>query len=176
MKNYLIIALSILIIILFALRSGEKPKEVLIDNTELLKERDSLKLIYDVLKANSINMELAYQKEKERKDSVVYKVKNQYKMIYDKITKDTVECLPKPYVKDLIFTYENTINKADSLIAGKTMQIESLEHINDVQDTIISNYQTNEEMLLKAVKKEKRKKWKFAAGGFGFGFLTGKSF
>ena len=176
MKNYLIIALVGLIIVLFLLRGCDKPKEVIIDNSRLLNKIDSLELNYDVLKANSIQLELAYQKQKQRKDSVVYKLKNQYIMVYDTITNDTVECLPKPYVDNLVQSFEYVLESSDSLISAKTLQIESLEHISEVKDTVILNYQLNEKSFKKALRKEKRKKWLFGIGGFGFGYLFGKSF
>ena len=176
MKNYLIIALVVLVAILSLLRGCDKPKETIIDNSHLLNKIDSLELNYDVLKANSIQLELAYQKQKERKDSVVYKLKNQYIMVYDTITKDTVECLPKPYVDNLVQSFEYVLESSDSLISAKTLQIESLEHISEVKDTVILNYQLNEKSFKKALKKEKRKKWLFGIGGFGFGYLFGKSF
>ena len=176
MKNYLIIALVVLIVILSLLRGCDKPKEIIIDNSHLLNKIDSLELNYDVLKANSINLELAYQKEKQRKDSVVYKLKNKYVMAYDTTTKDSIECLPKPYVDNLVLSFEYVLESSDSLIASKTLQIESLEHISEVKDTIILNYQLNEKTYKKSLRKEKRKKWLFGVTGFGFGYLFGKSF
>jgi hypothetical protein len=176
MKNYLIIALVGLIVVLFLLRSCDKPKETIIDNSHLLNKIDSLELNYDVLKANSIQLELAYQKQKERKDSVVYKLKNQYIMVYDTITKDTVECLPKPYVDNLVLSFEYVLESSDSLISVKSSQIGNLEQQNNIKDTIILSHKQQVNELQKSVKKEKRKKWLFGVTGFGFGYLFGKSF
>ena len=170
MKNYLIISLVGLVVILLAYNSCRKvnPTVDIIDNSELLNKIDSLELNYDVLKANSINLELAYQKQKERKDSVVYKLKNQYIMVYDTITKDTVECLPKPYVDNLVLSFEYVLEASDSLISVKSSQIQNLEQQNTVKDTIIVNYQLNEKTYKKSLRKEKRKKWLYGVTGFGF--------
>jgi len=176
MKNYLIIALVVLIVILSLLRGCDKPKEIIIDNSELLNKVDSMQSNYNALKYKSTKLELELDKQKERKDSVVYKLKNQYIMVYDTITQDTVECLPKPYVDNLLLSFEYVLEASDSLIASKSLQIESLEHISEVKDTIILNYQLNEKTYKKSLRKEKRKKWLFGVTGFGFGYLFGKSF
>lgn len=39
---------------------------------------------------------------------------------------------------------------------------------------LINNYQLNEKVLIKSVKKERRNKWLFGAGGLIGGFLIGK--
>jgi hypothetical protein len=82
--------------------------------------------------------------------------------------------LPKVHVDSLIYTYESLILDADTIIKVQSIQITNLEQQNDIKGKMIFNYQTNEKVLIKSVKKERRNKWLFGAGGFGLGFLTGK--
>ena len=176
MKNYLIIALSILVAILLFSNTCNKPKPVLIDNSKYINKIDSLESEYKGLKYKSAKFELEYEKAKAKKESVVYLTKHHYIMTYDTITNDSVECLPKPYVESLTKSFEYVLEQSDSLIVAKNNQIKNLELQNTTKDTIINNYQTNEKTLTKALRKEKRKKWLWGAGGLGLGYLFGKSF
>lgn len=176
MKNYLILVLVAICIALLLLRGCEKPKEVIIDNTEHFNTINSLKNEYDVLRVNTEQLELDYQNQKRRKDSVVYKVKTQYIMCYDEVEDDSLECLPKPFVDDLIYEFNCTIESADSLIASKSYQIENLERRDTIKEAVILNYQTNEKGLIKSIKKERRKKWLFGVIGAGLVYMFANAF
>ena len=176
MKNYLILVLVAICIALLLLRGCDKPKEIVIDNTPLFNTIDSLKIEYDVLRVNSDQLELAYEKQKQRKDSIIIRIKPQYIMCYDEVEDDSLECLPKPFVDELITSFDSVIVISDSLIASKSYQIENLERRDTIKDAVILNYQTNERVLIKSVKKEKRKKWLFGVIGAGFVYMFANAF
>ncbi len=169
-----LIVITILIVLNYVLKINSCNEPTIIDNSDYLKQIDSLRGHNNELKIKGDSIQLAYEKAKEKKDSIVYKVRNHYIMVYDTITQDMVECLPKQYVDTLIYTYESVIFKADSVIEIKDQLIDNSERRNEIKDTLISNYQLNEKVLQKALKKEKRKKWLFGGGGFLIGYLFGK--
>jgi hypothetical protein len=175
MKNIytLIAAISLLVLVaIFLPKSCNEPK--LIDNSIQLKQIDSLKAANDSIKVLSDSLQINYSESKNIKDSLVYRIKTRYIPIYDTLTNEVIECLPKIHVDSLIYTYESLILDADTIIKVQSIQIDNLEQQNNIKDTLIQNYQTNEKVLIKSVKKERRNKWLFGAGGFGLGFLTGK--
>lgn len=175
MKNIytLIAAISLLVLVaIFIPKSCNKVE--LVNNNYELQQIDSLRQEYALLKKQSTLQEVELEKAKKRKDSVVYVTKNHYIMAYDTITKDSVECLPKPYVDSLCDAFEYVLDQSDSLLLTKNSEITNLEKIVKKDSVVISNYQQNEQVLIKSVKKERRNKWLFGAGGFGLGFLTGK--
>lgn len=175
MKNIytLIAAISLLILVaIFLPKSCEKVE--LFDNSEQLNRIDSLKIANDSIKALSDSLQINYSESKNIKDSLVIRYKTRYISVYDTISNEVVECMPKMYVDSLIYTYESLILDADTIIKVQSIQIENLEQQNNIKDTIILNYQTNEKVLIKSVKKERRNKWLFGTAGFGLGFLTGK--
>lgn len=178
MKNnptYIIIIIVLLAISLTLKFEGCNEPQ-LIDNSSQLLQIDSLKEEYALLKKQSTIQEVELEKAKKRKDSIVYVTQNHYIMAYDTTTKDSVECLPKPYVDSLCDAFEYVLEQSDSVIAVKSSQIDNLETQNNIKDSVIINYQTNEKVLIKSVKKERRNKWKFGGAGLGLGFLIGKAF
>lgn len=175
MKNIytLIAAISLLILVaIFLPKSCEKIE--LVNNSYELRQIDSLVAANDSIKALNDSLQLNYSEGKNIKDSLVIRIKTRYTPIYDTLTKDTIECLPKVYVDSLIMTYESLILDADTIIKVQSIQITNLELQNDIKDQLILNYQTNEKVLIKSVKKERRNKWLFGAGGFLGGLLIGK--
>ncbi|HRN42816.1 MAG TPA: hypothetical protein PK649_12195 [Vicingus sp.] len=171
--RYLIAAIAVLILIVLLLpKSCNEPQ--LIDNSIQLQQIDSLVSANDSIKALNDSLQLNYSERKNIKDSLVIRIKTRYIPIYDTLTNEVIECLPKINVDSLIYTYENIILDADTIIKVQSIQINNLEQQNNIKDTLIQNYQTNEKVLIKSVKKERRNKWLFGASGFGLGFLTGK--
>lgn len=175
MKNIytLIAAISLLILVaIFLPKSCEKIE--LVNNSYELRQIDSLQTANDSIKALSDSLQSNYSEGKNIKDSLVYRIKTRYISVYDTISNEVVECLPKMYVDSLIYTYESLILDADTIIKVQSLQIVNLEQQNNIKDTLIQNYKTNEKVLIKSVKKERRNKWLFGGFGFGLGFLTGK--
>ncbi len=175
MKNIyaLIVAISLLVLVAIFLPNKCNESKI-IDNSSQLQQIDSLVSANDSIKALNDSLQLNYSEGKNIKDSLVYRIKTRYVPIYDTLTNEVVECLPKIHVDSLIYAYENIILDADTIIKVQSIQIDNLEQQNNIKDTIILNYQTNEKVLIKSVKKERRNKWLFGAAGFGLGFLTGK--
>lgn len=175
MKNIytLVAAISLLVLVaIFLPKSCEKVE--LFDNSEQLNRIDSLKIANDSIKALSDSLQINYSESKNIKDSLVIRYKTRYISVYDTISNEVVECMPKMYVDSLIYTYESLILDADTIIKVQSIQIENLEQQNNIKDTIILNYQTNEKVLIKSVKKERRNKWLFGIGGFISGVIVGK--
>ncbi len=77
-------------------------------------------------------------------------------------------------VDSLVATYESLILDADTIIKVQSIQINNLEQQNDIKDTLLLHYKTNEKVLIKAVKKERRNKFLFGIGGFISGVIVGK--
>jgi hypothetical protein len=176
MKNnptYIIIII-ILLVISLTLKFDRCNEPELVNNTHELQQIDSLRQEYALLKKQSTLQEVELEKAKKRKDSVVYVTKNHYIMAYDTITKDSVECLPKPYVDSLCDAFEYVLDQSDSLLLTKNSEITNLEKIVKKDSVVISNYQQNEQVLIKSVKKERRNKWLFGIGGFISGVIVGK--
>jgi len=175
MKNIYTLVAAISLLVLVAIFIPKSCKQVeLVNNTYELQQIDSLKTANDSIKALSDSLQVNYSEGKNIKDSLVIRYKTRYISVYDTISNEIVECMPKMYVDSLIYTYESLILDADTIIKVQSIQIENLEQQNNIKDTIILNYQTNEKILIKSVKKERRNKWLFGASGFGLGFLTGK--
>ena len=175
MKNIytLIAAISLLILVaIFLPKSCEKIE--LIDNSNHLHQIDSLKTANDSIKALSDSLQINYSAGKNIKDSLVIRIKTRYISVYDTISNEVVECLPKVHVDSLIMTYESLILDADTIINVQSIQISNLEQQNNIKDTLINNYQLNEKVLIKSVKKERRNKWLFGGVGVGVGYLIGK--
>ena len=80
------------------------------------------------------------------------------------------------YVESLCDAFEYVLEQSDSLLLTKNSEITNLEKIVEKDSVVISNYQQNEQVLIKAVEQEKPKKWRFGVAGLGLGFLIGKSF
>lgn len=175
MKNIytLIAAISLLILVaIFLPKSCEKIE--LVNNSYELRQIDSLVAAIDSIKALNDSLQLNYSDSKNIKDSLVIRIKTRYISVYDTIRNEVVECLPKIHVDSLISTYESLIIDADTIIKVQSIQINNLEKQNEFKDQLILNYQTNEKVLIKSVKKERRNKWLFGAGGFLGGLLIGK--
>ena len=175
MKNIytLITAISLLILVaIFLPKSCEKIE--LVNNSYELRQIDSLVAANDSIKALSDSLLNNYSEATILKDSLVIRIKTRYISVYDTISNEVVECLPKVHVDSLIMTYEGLILDADTIINVQSIQISNLEQQNNIKDTLILNYQLNEKVLMKSVKKERRNKWLFGAGGLIGGFLIGK--
>jgi len=176
MKNnptYIIIII-ILLVISLTLKFDRCNEPELVNNIYELQQIDSLKTANDSIKALSDSLQVNYSEAKIVKDSLVVRYTSRYVTYYDTTTQKVYNCLPMVYVDSLVATYENLILDADTIIKVQSIQITNLEQQNNIKDTLINNYQTNEKVLIKSVKKERRNKWLFGAGGFGLGFLTGK--
>ena len=175
MKNIytLIAAISLLILVaIFLPKSCEKIE--LVNNSYELRQIDSLKTANDSIKALSDSLLNNYSEATILKDSLVIRIKTRYISVYDTISNEVVECLPKIHVDSLINTYESLILDADTIIKVQSIQISNLEQQNNIKDTLINNYQLNEKILMKSVKKERRNKWLFGGVGVGVGYLIGK--
>lgn len=175
MKNIYTLIASIVVLIIIALgvpKSCNEPE--LVNNTYELQQIDSLVAANDSIKAFGEVLELKLTEAKKRKDSIVYVTKNHYIMAYDTITKDSVECLPKPYVDSLSEAFEYVLEQSDSVIAIKSIQINNLEQQNNLKDTIILSHKSQVNELQKTIKKEKRNKFLFGIGGFISGVIVGK--
>ena len=176
MKNnptYIIIII-ILLVISLTLKFDRCNEPELVNNIYELQQIDSLKTANDSIKHLNDSLQLNYSEGKNIKDSLVIRYKTRYISVYDTISNEVVECMPKMYVDSLIYTYESLILDADTIIKVQSIQIDNLERQNELKDQLIMNYQTNEKVLIKSVKKERRNKWLFGGFGFGLGFLTGK--
>lgn len=128
------------------------------------------------LREKNDSLEISYQNNKNVKDSIVYDIRKRYITIYDTLTNDTIECLPKNYVDTIVLTYENLLNDADTLIKVKSLTIDNLTIQNTIKDTIIDKFQHNELVYKQEIKKQKRKKWLFGGVGVGIGYVLGKIF
>lgn len=173
--NYILI-LAIIVLLLFNWNSCNKQPIKLKNNTHLF---DSLKTYKDelvVLKALNDSLVVEYQNNKIVKDSLVINVKTKYIPVYDTLTNEIVDCLPKPHVDTLINTYEDLLVDCDSLISTKDDIISNLDVQSTIKDTIIVKYQSNEVVYRKEIKKQKRKKWKFGVVGTAIGYVLGKIF
>lgn len=172
-KNILYILIFALgIIVLFqSTTCNEVP---LNDNTNLFNKIDSLKSKNDSLKLRDDSLSVNYSVATVLKDSFVLQLKNKYIPIYDTITNDTIDCLPKVQVDSLIMTYEDVIGKAESIIEVKDEQIYILDQMNAAKDTVIDNLQVNEKTLKKSLRKEKRRKWLWFGVGTATGIVIGK--
>ena len=175
MKNVytLVAAISLLVLVaIFLPKSCEKVE--LFDNSEQLNRIDILKTANDSIKALSDSLLNNYSEEKVVKDSIVFRIKTRYISVFDTISNEVVECLPKVHVDSLISTYESLILDADTIIGIQQIHITNLIEQNNIKDTLINNYQLNEKVLMKSVKKERRNKWLFGGVGAGIGYLIGK--
>lgn len=169
----LIAAISLLVLVaIFLPKSCEKVE--LVNNTYELQQIDSLKVANDSIKALSDSLLNNYSEAKIVKDSLVYRIKTRYISVYDTISNEVVECLPKIHVDSLIYTYENLILDADTIIKVQSIQINNLEQQDDLKDTIILSHKQQVNELQKSVKKEKRNKFLFGIGGFISGVIVGK--
>jgi len=155
---------------------SDKPKIVLKDNTQLFDSLNTYKAKLVDLKALNDSLVKDYNNNKIIKDSIVYHVQTKYLPVFDTITNDTIECLPKQQVDTIINTYENLLSNCDTVIAVKDSVINNLEVQNSIKDTVIFNYQSNEKVLKKEVKRQKRKKWLFGGVGVAVGYFLGKIF
>ena len=163
MKNYFIIGLSIVIVVLLIFKGcGNKP----IDNSHLFNKLDTYKAELTDLKALNDSLVISYQNKKIVKDSLVVNVKTKYITVYDTVTNEVVEALPKPYVDTLIYTYEDLLTDCDSINSTKNNMIDNLEAQNNIKDTIIVNKD-------KEIKKQKRKKFGAFLKGLGIGLVGG---
>jgi len=163
MKNYFIIGLSIVIVVLLIFKGcGNKP----IDNSHLFNKLDKYKTELTDLKALNDSLVISYQNKKKVKDSLVVNVKTKYITVYDTVTNEVVEALPKPYVDTLIYTYEDLLTDCDSINSTKNNMIDNLEAQNNIKDTIIVNKD-------KEIKKQKRKKFGAFLKGLGIGLVGG---
>lgn len=177
MKNirYLIAAIIVLIIIALVVPKSCNKVE-LIDNSSQLHQIDSLKSANDSIKFLSDSLQVNYSEAKIVKDSLVIRYTSRYVTYYDTTTRKVYNCLPMAHVDSLVATYESLILDADTIIKVQSIQINNLETQNDIKDTLLLHYQTNEKVLIKSVKKERRNKLKFGGAGLGLGFLIGKAF
>lgn len=175
MKNIYTLVAAISLLVLVAIFIPKSCKQVeLVNNTYELQQIDSLKAANDSIKALSDSLQINYSESKNIKDSLVIRFKTRYISVYDTISNEVVECLPKVHVDSLISTYEGLIIDADTIIKVQSIQIDNLEQQNEFKDQLIMNYQTNEKVLIKSVKKERRNKWLFGIGGFISGVIVGK--
>jgi len=170
---FLILTLSV--VVLFQTQCNGPEKE-LKDNSELFKKLKVLQPQLDSLELLAGNLTVELNIEKERKDSIIIRLKPKYITITDTITGDIVDCLPKEHVDTLIRTYEGLLDKADKLSGVKDNQILNLEEQSTTKDNIITNLEENEETLKQTLKKEKGKKWKFGGVGVVIGYVIGKVF
>lgn len=179
MKTKDIISYSIILllalVVLFQTQCNE-PDIILNDNTDLFNQISVLSSQSDSLELVAGNLTVQLEVAKNKKDSIVYKVKTKYITVHDTISNTDIECLPKPYVDTLISTYENLIKDSDVLISVKSEQIINLEIQNEAKDTIIDNFEKNEAVYKDKIKRERVKKWKFGGVGVVIGYVLGKIF
>ena len=180
MKNntYILLFVSLIVIGWLLQSKCDKSNNYLpiIDNSDLKDSLNNLKSEIAVLSVLNDSLTNSYVNSKNIKDSVVYRTKTKYITVFDTITNDTINCLPKIYVDTLVFTYENVIKECDSLIVVKDSIIVKQQDVISVQDTMILNHEKNEQTLIKQVRKEKRKSWFKSAVSFVGGLLIGKAF
>ena len=177
-NNYLILLFIALIVVGWLLQSkcNKTNNDLRIIDNSLIKDRlNNLKSEIAVLSVLNDSLTNSYVNSKNIKDSVVYRTKTKYITVFDTITNDTINCLPKIYVDTLVFTYENVIKECDSLIVVKDSIIVKQQDVISVQDTMILNHEKNEQTLIKQVRKEKRKGWFKSAVSFVGGFILGKA-
>ena len=179
MKNNLLIILLVALIVIGWLLQDKCDKTnndlPIIDNSLLKEKVEKLKLEISYLSVLNDSLTKSYADSKDIKDSIVYLTKTRYITIFDTITNDTIECLPKEFVDTLILTYENVIKECDKkLIVQDSIIFKKSEAINK-QDTMILNHEINEQTLLKQVRKEKQKGWFKSAVSFVGGVLIGKA-
>jgi len=176
-KNYAIIGLSLVIAILLIFKGCEKPvtneSNLIQENEILLNKIDSIDKELAILSVVNDSLELSYKSGKEIKDSIIYHIKNKYIAVYDTITKDTIECLPKPQVDTLINTYELLLIDCDTLISTKDDMISNLSTQNNIKDTIISNKDEIIEIKETEIKRQKKKKFGAFLKGLGLGLVGG---
>lgn len=177
MKNKLLLATILILIIVILLQSQcDRPEPIYKDNTQLFNKLEVYKSKLAVLTSLNDSLEVSYKKSKQIKDSVVYTYQKKYIAVYDTITNELVDCLPKPYVDTIITTYEGLLSDCDTLNQTKDGIIENLTVQNTTKDTIIVNFEANEKVFKKELKKQKRNKWKFGVVGSAAGYVLGKIF
>lgn len=176
MKNTILYVIIFVlgIVVLFQSTTCNDHDVQLFGIVEQLNRIDSLRQHNDSLKLRDDSLTVNYSIAIVFKDSFVMRLKNKYITIYDTISQQTVDCLPKNEVDSLIMTYEAVIGSAEAVIEVKDEQIYILDKTNETKDTIIENMQVNEETLKKSLKKEKRKKFVWGGFGFGIGYLFSK--
>ena len=177
MKNNLLLILFFAFVIGWLLQDKcDKSNNDLpiIDNSLLKENVQKLKLEISYLSVLNDSLTKSYADSKDIKDSVVYSIKTKYITIFDTITNDTIDCLPKIYVDTMILSFENVIKECDKkLIVQDSIIFKQSEVINK-QDTMILNHEINEKTLLNQVRKEKQKGWFKSAVSFVGGVLIGK--
>ena len=170
-----ILIITLVVVILFQSQCNN-PEPIFKDNKELLDRIDVLVPQYDSLALLAGNLSVQLEIEKNKKDSIVYKLKPHYITVHDTVLGKDIDCLPKPHVDNLISTYEDLLEKQDTLISVKDKQIVNLETQNTTKDTIIDNFKENEIFYEETIKKEKGKKWTWGGAGAILGYVLGKIF
>lgn len=179
MKNNLLILLLFALIVIGWLLQSKCDKTnndlTIIDNSELKQKVESLKSQISILSVLNDSLTISYASAKETKDSIVYRTKTKYITVFDTITNDTIDCLPKPQVTEIIESYENVIAESDKKIIVQDSLIDKQNEVISVKDTVILKHEKNEQTLIKQVKKEKWKGNGKGVGGFILGVIFGKA-
>lgn len=177
MKNYLIIGLTFFVIVLFIYQGCNKPvsneSNLVDDNERLTTQIDILNKKLSILSVLNDSLSVDYINALNKKDSVRIVIKTKYIAIVDTISQDTIECLPKKYVNELI-------NSQDSfnLIASKSLSVKNdmiglLTETNSIKDTIINNKDEIIEIKDDEIKQHKKGKVKSFIVGLITGFAGG---
>jgi hypothetical protein len=176
MKNYLIIGLTLVIIALFIYQGCNKPitneSNLVDENERLTNQIDILKKELAILSVLNDSLSIDYINTLNKQDSVRIAIKTKYITIVDTTSQDTIECLPKKYVEELI-NYQDSVN----LIASKSLKVKDdmiglLTETNAIKDTIISNKDEIIDIKDDEIKKHKKGKIKSFFVGVGVGIVA----
>lgn len=178
MKNFekILIFVSVIVIGWLLLeKCNDTPQPQLIDNSALLESLKPLEAELSVLRAKNDSLVVSYQNNKNVKDSIVYDVRKRFITIYDTLRNDSTKYYSESQVDTIIDVYEGLLADCDTLIAVKDSINLNLTIQNEKKDTAIINYKSNEIVLKKDIKQEKKKKWNWGLGGLILGYLLGKA-
>lgn len=177
MKNYLIFGLTFVIIVLFIYQGCNKPisneSNLIDDNERLTTQIDILNKELAILSVLNNSLSIDYINTLNKQDSVRIVIKTKYITIVDTISQDTIECLPKKYVEELINSQDSV-----NLIASKSLKVKDdmmsvLVETNAIKDTIISNKDEIIDIKDDEIKKHKKGKIKSFFAGLITGFVGG---
>jgi hypothetical protein len=176
-KNHVIIALTLIIVALIFFKGCDNnipvKNEFLKENKYFTSKIDSIKNEYSILSDLNDSLKVRYINGLNKENNTRELIRIKYRTIHDTISNDTIECLPKEYVNELISVQDslNVITKEGFIV--KDEMIELLKSTNNLKDSIILNDKSIIDCSQEEIKKHKRGKIKYFFTGIGVGLVGG---